>query len=213
MASTRTGPTPFGYRRESSRLVLDPDEASIRLRAFELFVEHERRQTVCDILNAEGHRTRNDALFTLATLTRLLKDDIVLGGDEVEALIPEDLWNRCQAILETQQGKGGPPARKVANLFSGFLHCGCGQKMYVPTNSAKYVCGECLTKIAKNDLEDIFHAQLKEYPLPSDLKSDGQALSEKWDSFSFENKRKLVETITQRIEVADKKVTCFLFIL
>lgn len=213
MSSSRTGPTPFGYRRESGQLVLDSDEAPIRLRAFELFAEHERRQTVCDILNAEGHRTRNGALFTLATLTRLLKDKIVLGGKEVEALVPEDLWQRCSAILDSQKGKSGPPARKVANLFAGFVHCGCGQKMYVQSNTSKYVCGDCRTKITKDDLEQIFHAQLGSYPLPADLKSDGQSLSEKWASFSFEKKRKLVEAITNRIEIADKKVTCFLFIL
>lgn len=213
MSIAKTGPTPFGYRRESGQLVLDPDEAPIRLRAFELFAEHERRQTVCDILNAEGYSTRNDALFTLATLTRLLKDDIVLGNGEVEALVSKDLWQRCDTILESQKGKSGPPARKVANLFAGFVHCGCGQKMYVQSNTSKYVCGDCRTKIAKDDLEEIFHAQLDSYPLPADLKSDDQNLSDKWASFSFEKKRKLIEAITDRIEIADKKVTCFLFIL
>ncbi|MCJ9430750.1 recombinase family protein [Kordiimonas sp. A6E486] len=183
------------------------------MRIFELFAEHERRQVVCTILNAEGYRTRSGALFTSTTLTRLLTDDIVLGNEEVEALVPEELWKRCKTILEAQKGKGGPPPRKVANLFSGILHCGCGFKMYVPSGSRKYVCGECRTKIAKDDLEDIFHAQLDSYPLPADLKAGGQRLSEKWTSFSFEQKRKLVEAITKRIEVADKKVTCFFYLV
>ena len=213
MANTRTGPTPFGYRREDGKLSLNPVEAPIRLRAFELFAKSERRQTVCETLNAEGHTTRNGASFTLATLTRLLQDDIVLGNGEVEALVPEELWQRCCTILESQKGKGGPPVRKVANLFAGYLHCGCGQKMYVPSNSSKYVCGECRAKIAKDDLEDIFHAQLQNYPLPSDLKADDESLANKWASFPFEKKRKLVEAITDRIVIDDKKVTCFLYLL
>lgn len=211
MAGTKVGPAPYGYNREGGRLVMDRVEAPVRLRMFELFAEHERRKTVCEILNAEGHRTRAGALFTSQTITRLLEDKNAIGIDgEVDALVSEDLWQRCNAILQSQKGKGGAP-RKVTNLFSGFVHCGCGQKMYVPTNTSKYVCSDCRTKIAGDDLEDIFHAQLQKYPLPEELKSGDQSLSDKWASFTFDKKRKLVEAMTKRIEVADKKVTCFLF--
>ncbi len=152
MGHSRTGPTPYGHKRESGRLVADPVEAPIRLRMFELFAANERRKTVCEILNAEGHRTRAGALFTSQTITRLLKDKNVIGvPSEVEALVPEELWQRCNAILQSQKGKGGA-ARKVTNLFSGFVHCFCGQKMYVQSNTAKYVCTDCRTKITKEDL-------------------------------------------------------------
>ncbi len=213
MANARTGPTPFGYKREDGRIVLHADEAPIRLRIFELFAEHERRQVVCDILNAEKHHTRNGALFTIATLTRLLKDEIVLGNEYLEQLVSEDLWQRCSAILKSQEGKSGPPARKATHLFAGYLRCGCGKKMYMQSNTAKYICEDCRTNIGKDDLEEIFSAQLQNYPLPADLKSTGQNLIDKWKSFTFEQKRKLVESITDYIEIADKKVTCFLVIL
>jgi hypothetical protein len=127
--------------------------------------------------------------------------------------VPEELWGRCNAILTAQVSTGGPP-RKVVNLFAGLVHCGCGQKMYVPTGSKKYVCKDCKNKIAGIDLEDIFRAHLQAYPLPSELKTDGLSLYEKWSDLSFENKRKLVESITDHIEVTEgKKVTCFLVIL
>jgi len=54
---------------------------------------------------------------------------------------------------------------------------------------------------------------LDSYPLPADLKSEDESLPDKWTSFSFEKKRKLVEAITKRIEVMDKKVTCSFYIL
>ncbi|WP_417455908.1 recombinase family protein [Kordiimonas sp.] len=209
----RAGPTPYGYKREGGQLALNPDEAPARLRLFELFAEHGRKKTVAEIINAEGHRTRASVMFTSQTLTRLLTDPRVLGvPGEVEQLVPQELWDRCQAILQSQEGKGGV-TRKVTNLFSGVLFCSCGQKMYVPSSSPKYVCSDCRNKIAPDDIEDIFHAQLEAYPLPADLASAEESLFDKWPSLPFESKRTVVEAITKRIEVADKKVICFLYIL
>lgn len=213
MAESQTGPAPYGYTREDGRLVLNTDEAPVRLRLFELFAEHSRKKTVAEIINGEGHTTRAGVMFTSQTITRLLTDPRVLGvPGEVEQLVPQDLWDRCQAILGSQKEKGSV-TRRVSHLFSGVLHCGCGQKMYVPSSSPKYVCSDCRNKIAPGDIEDIFHAQLEAYPLPSDLASADQGLYDKWPSLPFEGKRTVVEAITKRIEVADKKVTCFLYIL
>jgi len=213
MTTPNTGPTPFGYERKEGLLVLEPQEASTRLRLFELFAEHGRKKTVAEIVNAEGHRTRAGAMFTSQTISRLLTDPRVLGvPGEVEQLVPQELWDRCQAVLQSQQEKGSV-TRRVAHLFSGVLFCSCGQKMYVPSSSPKYVCADCRNKIAPDDLEDIFHAQLQNYPLPEDLKSCDQGLFEKWPSLPFEGKRAVVEAITQRIEVADKKVTCSLYLV
>ena len=209
----KTGPTPFGYERKYNRLSLRDPEASIRLRIFELFAEHGRKKTVGEIINAEGHRTRAGVAFTAPSITRLLTDPIVLGiPGEVEQLVSKDLWDRCQAILGSQKEKGSV-TRKVAHLFSGILYCGCGTKMYVPSTSHKYVCTNCRTKIARDDLEEIFHAQLETYPVPAELKADGVNLHQKWPSLSFEDKRTVVESITNRIEVTDKTVTCSLILL
>jgi len=49
-------------------LVLDPIEAPIRKRMFELFFEHQRKKTVAEILNAEGAKTRNGLDFTGQTV-------------------------------------------------------------------------------------------------------------------------------------------------
>lgn len=209
----KSGPASFGFKRHNGKLVAHEGEAPIRLRMFELFAEHQRKKTVAEILNAEGHRTRAGVFFTAQTITRLLTDKSVTGvPGEVEAIVPKDLWERCNAILREQKKAGGA-RRTVAHLFSGLVHCMCGQKMYVPSNTKKYVCSDCRNKCATEDLEMVFRSRLKSYTLPDALGPAVLNLHDNWPEMPFEVKRRIVETITQRIEIGDKKVTCFLFSL
>src|SRR5439155_645893 len=62
------------------------------------------------------------------------------------------------------------PTRRTVHLFAGLTFCACGQKMYVPSTSAKYVCARCRNKIPTEDLDAVFAEQLKHYFLsPTDL--------------------------------------------
>lgn len=209
----RSGPTSYGFKRHEGRLVAHEEEAPIRRRVFELFAEHQRKKTVAEHLNAEGHRTRAGVQFTAQSITRLLTEKSVTGVEgEVDAIVPEELWERCNAILRSQHDGGGA-TRMVAHLFSGFVHCTCGQKMYVPSKSRKYVCGDCRNKIATDDLEMVFRTQLKGYDLPVDAGQSVRNIQDAWSDMPFKFKREFIEAVTQRIEVTDKKVTCFLFSL
>ncbi len=211
--SPKSGPTGCGFKRHNGKLVAHEDEAPIRLHMFELFAEHQRKKTVAEILNAEGHRTRANVFFTAQTISRLLSEKAVTGVEgEDEAIVPQELWERCNAILRAQKNAGGAK-RTATHLFSDLVHCTCGQKMYVPSNGRKYVCSDCRNKIATDDLEVVFRSQLKSYHLPNDTKQSTQNLHHDWPELPFKFKREFVETITKRIEVADNKVTCFLFSL
>lgn len=213
MNKNTSGPTSFGYERQGGRLVAHRNEAPIRRRIFELFAEHQRKKIVAEILNAEGARTRNGAAFTGQTIGRLLQDENVIGvPGKAQALVSKELFERCTAILLAQVRDGGAK-RKVVHLFAGFAFCTCGQKMYVPSNAHKYICGDCRTKIPTDDLEAVFCSQLSTYELPETLEPEFSDLTHLWPTLSFETKREIIECVTSRIEIADKKVTCYLISL
>jgi site-specific DNA recombinase len=183
------GAAPFGYRWENNTLIPDEHEAPIRRLMYELFAQHRRKKTVARLLNTAGHRTRNGSLFTNTTVERLLRDPTAKGvrranytksrGDgkrwdikpesewvllPVEPIVSEELWERCNAILEDEHKPRRQASKRPLHLFGDLLYCGvCGVKMHVPTESRKYVCPKCRTKIPADDLETVYANQLRAF--------------------------------------------------
>lgn len=204
LGKTIGGAAPFGFRYEDKRLVPDETEAPIRRLMFELFAEHQRKRTVARLLNERGYRTRSGDEWSGTSVHRLLADPVAKGirrqnytrsadrskawelkpesewvFNEVEAIVPEELWDRCATILDAQKAKVKPVARTAVHLFAGIAHCACGTKMYVRAGSPKYVCEGCRNKIPTADLEAVFLSELRRFLVsPDEIAAHNRAAAE-----------------------------------
>lgn len=217
------GAAPFGYRWHEKRLEPHPEEAPVRVLLHELFREHKRKKTVARILNERGYRTRNGSQFSDTTVSRLILDPTAKGlhranytktsdrsknwslkpesewvYTEVTPIMDVVLWDECAAIMAEQQSNRKPPTKRVAHLFAGLTFCHCGTKMYVPSNSPKYICHSCRNKIPADDLEAIFHEELKGFVFSE--KEIARYLSEQEGELS--KRRSLIQSLRSDQEKA-----------
>lgn len=182
------GQAPYGYRWDGKQLVIDSTEAPIRKLMYELFLELKRKQSVADELNRRGYRTRKGAKFTNTTVERLLRDPMAKGlrrsnythslGQKKHwkykpanewvfmpcpAIVSAELWDECNFYLEQQTQKHKKPGRRSQHLLAGLIYCTCGKKMHVNQRNPVYSCPKCRTKIATQDMDDIYYEQLKSF--------------------------------------------------
>lgn len=212
------GQSPYGYVWKDGKFVVQASEAPVRKLMFELFAEHKRKKTVARMLNERGFRTRQGAKWSANTVHRLLRDPSASGTrianyskslgkgkaagrkpkedwvyHPVEAIITETLWTECQAILAAQERRPKPVARRAVHPFAGVTYCRCGDKMYVPSNTPKYVCRSCRNKVPITDLDGIFHEQLRNFLVsPSEIAAHLAAGSE-----LVKAKEELLSVLTQ----------------
>jgi site-specific DNA recombinase len=73
------GSAPYGYEWKDRRLVIQPEEAAIRRKAYTLFLENRRKGQVSRILNAAGYRSRNGAIWRDTQVMRTLIDPSAKG--------------------------------------------------------------------------------------------------------------------------------------
>ncbi len=188
------GQAPFGYSWKGKELVLNEAEAPIRREMFEMFLKYKRRGAVAKALNEKGYRTRNGSKFTDTTIERLIRDTMAKGfrranytkskGEKKHwelkpesewvivpcpAIVSEELWKQVNDVIDANHTKRKPMARRSVHPFSGTLECHCGGKMRVSPRGNKYACQKCdETRIAVEDIEDIYYQQLKGFLLGKD---------------------------------------------
>jgi site-specific DNA recombinase len=179
------GTSPYGYVWKDRKLIIQPEEAAIRCKAYDLFLQCRRKGQVAKELNTAGYRTRNGNIWRDTSILRILsessakgvyvfntmrltgtwrtetKPENEWGRAECPPIISEDLWNQVNQIIEEQLKSWKKPGKPPVHLFSGLAYCSCGHKMYVAANSPKYFCRKCCNKIPITDLEAIVHDELK----------------------------------------------------
>ena len=182
------GSAPYGYQWKDRKLVIKPEEAAIRKKAYELFLQHRRKGKVAKLLNAAGYRTRGGVIWHDSQVYRLLTDPSAKGiyyfnrmrqlekswqtvpkpenewgKVECQPIISEAVWNHVNQIIEEHTKSWKRPGPSPVHLFGSLAHCACGEKMYVRAGSPKYVCRKCCNKIPIVDLEAIFHQEMKNF--------------------------------------------------
>ncbi|MEO7299219.1 MAG: recombinase family protein [Verrucomicrobiota bacterium] len=202
------GSTPYGYQWKDRKLILHPEQAPIRRKMFELFVQHRRKGVVAKLLNVAGYRTRTGVPWRDMQIHRALVDTSAkgiyyfnrfrcLGAWKYEAkpedqwgkvpcepIVSETLWQQANQIIEEQLKSTKRRGKLPVQLFGSLAHCACGDKMYVQAGASKYICRKCHNKIPILDLEDIFHQELKVFfaqpeRIEEHLKNAVKNLSEK----------------------------------
>lgn len=211
-----SGRPAFGYTLKDKKIVPHPTEAPVRKLIYELFAEHRRYKTVAKILNESGYRTRGGGLFTHSTIERLIEDPTAKGVYRtaftektngrnwrtakpesqwttipVEPIISAELWEQCHKLQEERYQPRKRPGKRPVHLFAGLAYCACGKKMYVPSNTPKYVCQACRIKIPIVDLENIFVEQLKGFFLSPDQLAMHVELADQ----NIKEKHKLLEVL------------------
>jgi len=181
LGKTINGRAPYGYHWKDRKLLIQPDEAPIRRKAFELFLRYRRYGTVAKLLNAAGHRTREGALWRDLQVKRTIRDSSAKGiyyfnrvnkdktiekpesewgRVECEAIVSVELWDQVNQIAEEQLKKWKRPGKLPVHVFGNLTWCHCGGKMYARSDSPKYHCRKCNHKIATADLDDIVRGEL-----------------------------------------------------
>jgi site-specific DNA recombinase len=181
------GQPPLGYMYVNKKLTVNPEETSVIKLIFDFFLECKRKRTTARELNDRGYRTRKGKLFKDAMVRRILADPVYKGlhrmnystmvdgkrvikpqeewvFHEVEPIISEEIWNQANDIIKQQLASHTQVLNRKAYLFTGYIYCHCGSKMYTHNKTKNYFCDKrCGNKVNRDDLEEIFQSQLHSY--------------------------------------------------
>jgi len=158
----------LGYTVENTKLIVDEAEATQVRQIFELYLEYQSLLPTVTELNRRGWTTkrwttkkgdrRGGRLFTKNSLHALLTNVTYIGQlrykDEVHrgehaGIVPPDLFQRVQSLLQRNGHTGGRTVRnKYGALLKGLIRCRACRCAMSHTYTAKgnkryryYVCG------------------------------------------------------------------------
>lgn len=123
----------FGYDLVDGELVINPLEATIVRRIFDMYVSGVSTTKIRDILNEEGHVTK-DIPWSYRVVRQTLENPVHIGKvkylDKVydgmhEPIISQETFDRTQELIEIgAKNTDNPSPFKAKYLTTGFVKCG-----------------------------------------------------------------------------------------
>ncbi len=142
------GKVPFGYLRAKETKLIHPHapQADVVRRIFAMYVEGRMgAEAIANVLNAEGHRTKNGAPFARPIVLSILNNPIYAGKIEFrgtthpglhEALVDSATFEAARRILgERGESQALRRAHPTEYLLSGVIRCGRCRRAYVGTSA------------------------------------------------------------------------------
>ncbi|MBF0160418.1 MAG: recombinase family protein [Magnetococcales bacterium] len=182
------GYVPLGYRVDSRKLVIVPEEAATIRSLFQRFLEIGSATELVQELAEAGVVGRSGKPISKGLLYRMFANrlyvgEIAIGKDSVpgehEAIIDRELWDRVHAALQSNTQKRAPRSNRLQTpaLLRGIIHCRhCGRAMspsftrkegrlyryYVCQTSIKTSYAACpLRTVAAGEIETVVLRQVR----------------------------------------------------
>lgn len=116
------GLAPFGYSRESDKLVRDPSTSSAVERIFTMAKEGEKITAIAAWLDSEGIPTpRDSSRWSDNTVKSILRNSVY-----IDDLITRDLYNAVQERFDSKV----EAEKREAGVYQGIVRCGtCGRPL------------------------------------------------------------------------------------
>lgn len=145
----------YGYRIANGKWVVEPEEAAVVKKMYELYLELHSIRKVRDALNELGYRNKAGKLFTEEIVGRVIKnekhkgwailnryhrnfdkhkiienpeEEWVIVKDDHEPIVSEEIWDAVNSEIQSHRNEGnnkGRGKRMGSDPLSGKMFCGC----------------------------------------------------------------------------------------
>jgi DNA invertase Pin-like site-specific DNA recombinase len=136
----------LGYTvdKPTKKLIINPEEAALIRRIFQLYLEGNSLRKIAQILNAEGFRTKKypgrkrnqgGVLFRITNIQLMLKNPTYMGKIQYEGklyqglhspIVTEEVFKKVQDMLKANfRERGVSKNRKFPGLLTGLFRCAC----------------------------------------------------------------------------------------
>lgn len=152
------GIIPIGYDYREGKLIINPYEARIVKRIFELYLCGMSLHSVADNLKAEGFTSRTGKFYEWSSVRNILRNPTYLGhlhycGIVVEnthdALITKEQFQAAQDLIE-KRGRAAGNRNRIEYLLTGIIYCGCCGTRYHHRNNCGYNYYSCYSRTKDN---------------------------------------------------------------